>query len=66
MRDTTLIGKRVRLIMTTDPYTELRSGDTGTVAFVDDIGTVFVDWDCGSKLGLVKGEDSWAYVSDSE
>lgn len=62
MREATLIGTRVRLVSTTDPYTELRNGDTGTVSFVDDIGTVFVDWDNGSKLGLVRGEDSWEYL----
>ena len=64
MRDTTLVGKRVRLLFTSDPYTQLRKGDTGTVTFVDDIGTMFVDWDTGSSLGLVKGEDRWEYVSE--
>ena len=27
------------------------------VDFVDDIGTVFVNWDNGSRLGVVYGED---------
>ncbi len=40
-----------------DPYTKLRPGDQGTVSFVDDIGTVFVDWDSGSKLGVAYGAD---------
>jgi len=56
---TTLIGRRVRLIRTSDPYTQLRTGDEGTIDFVDDLGTVHVKWDTGSSLGLVRGEDSW-------
>lgn len=52
-------GQRVRLIATSDPYTTLRPGVLGTVAFVDDLGTVHVDWDTGSNLGLIPGEDSW-------
>ena len=41
-----------------DPYTTLKPGDRGTVVMVDGIGTVFVDWDCGSGLGVAYGEDS--------
>ncbi len=58
-----LIGKRVRLVRTTDPYTNLKSGDEGVVDHIDDIGTVFVKWDNGSGLGLVQGEDSYWVVS---
>ncbi|WP_231583056.1 DUF4314 domain-containing protein [Actinobaculum suis] len=50
---------RVRLISTDDPYTNLRAGDEGTVAFIDDAGTVHVEWDNGSNLGLVPGVDRW-------
>ena len=50
-------GARVELISMNDPYTKLRPGDTGTVDFVDDTGTVFVTWDSGSHLGVVFGED---------
>ena len=32
-------------------------GTQGTVTGVDDIGTIMVDWDNGSKLGVVFGED---------
>jgi hypothetical protein len=53
-RNEHLVGKRVRLIACTDPYTKLKSGEEGTVDFVDDIGTVFVKWDNGSNLGLVE------------
>ena len=40
-----------------DPYTKLQPGDQGTVRCVDSIGTVFVDWDCGSGLGIAYGVD---------
>ncbi|MEW6937117.1 DUF4314 domain-containing protein [Trueperella pyogenes] len=52
-------GQRVRLIATSDPHTTLRPGAAGTVAFVDDLGTVHADGDTGSNLGLIPGEDSW-------
>jgi hypothetical protein len=40
-----------------DPYSKLCPGDKGTVSCVDDTGTVFVNWDCGSSLGAVYGVD---------
>lgn len=51
-------GTRVELISMDDPHTTLRPGDKGRVSAVDDIGTIFVDWDNGSGLGIVYGEDS--------
>jgi len=54
-----LTGKRIELISTSDPYTKLKPGDQGTVEFIDDTGTVFVDWDNGSGLKLVPGEDQY-------
>jgi hypothetical protein len=55
-------GQRVRLLRTSDEYTNLRPGDQGTVSFVDSLGTVHVNWDNGSNLGLVPGEDSYQVV----
>lgn len=57
-------GDRVELVHTSDGYTKLRPGALGTVSLVDSLGTVHVDWDDGSKLGLIPGEDSWKKVSD--
>lgn len=45
-------GTRVELIYMDDPYSTLKTGDQGTVIFVDDIGTIHVAWDCGSSLGI--------------
>ena len=53
-----LIGQRVRLIRMDDPY-GLEPGSEGTVAYIDDLGTLHVSWDCGSSLGLIPGEDEW-------
>lgn len=51
-------GTRVELVSMNDPYNQrLKPGDQGTVMSVDDIGTIHVDWDCGSGLGIVYGED---------
>ena len=51
------IGDRVQLVSTTDPYTSLKPGDKGTVRHIDDLGTIHINWDCGSSLGMVPGED---------
>jgi len=63
MQDEGLIGKRVELIGCHDPYTRLEPGARGSIAFVDAIGTVFVDWDNGASLGLIPGVDSWLVVN---
>lgn len=55
-------GCRVELISMNDPYSKLQPGDQCTVTFVDDIGTVHVNRDCGSGLGLVYGEDSYKQI----
>ena len=58
------VGCRVELVRMNDPYTKLKPGDRGTVAMVDSIGTVFVNWDCGSGLGIVCGEDSCRILTE--
>ncbi len=57
-------GTRVMLIRMNDPYTNLRQGDRGTVTLVDDIGTIHVNWDCGSTLGVVFGEDECQKIEE--
>ena len=58
-------GTRVELIGMNDPYdTKLKSGDKGTVVCVDSMGTIFVNWDCGSKLGVAYGEDHIKKISN--
>lgn len=50
-------GMRVECIRLEDEYTPIPAGTKGTVDYVDDIGTVHVNWDCGSSLGAVYGTD---------
>lgn len=59
-------GDRVRLIDMDDPWSKLKPGDEGTVDFIDDMGTIFVNWDCGSGLGLVPGEDQFEVISTAQ
>ena len=59
-------GTRVMLIRMSDPYTDLRQGDRGTVTMVDDIGIVHVNWDRGSTLGVVFGEDECKRIEGNE
>ena len=53
------------LHMGDDPH-PIPSGTRGTVAFVDDIGTVFTDFDNGRRLGLAYGEDSYRKLTPEE
>ena len=57
-------GTRVELIKMNDPYGNLEKGEQGTVVGVDDIGTIHVNWDCGSSLGIVYREDCCKKIID--
>ena len=35
-------------------------GTKGTVSYVDDMGTIGIEWDNGSALSLIPGEDSFS------
>lgn len=51
------VGTKVELVCMQDEYRKLAPGEKGTVTGVDDIGTIHVNWDCGSCLGIAYGED---------
>ena len=58
LRNAYTIGARVELISMDDPYNaQLTPGAKGSVIAIDDTGTIHVQWDCGSSLGLVYGVD---------
>jgi len=61
--DKTNKGKRVALVHCTDPYTDLKCGDTGTVLFEDDIGTTHIKWDKGGSLGMTL-QDSFIFLEE--
>ena len=45
---------RVELIHMDDPYNrKLVPGCQGTVRWVDDMGTIYINWDFGASLGLI-------------
>lgn len=50
-------GCRVELVRMDDPYSKLTPGEQGVVTTVDDTGTIFVNWDFGSGLGVIYGVD---------
>ena len=56
------VGKRVKLLFMND-IQAVPSGTLGTVDYVDDIGTIHVNWDNGSTLGLVYGEDKFEIIN---
>ena len=55
---------RITLNRTSDPHTKLKPGDKGTLksSRVDPWGdrVISVNWDSGSSLSLISGEDSWS------
>lgn len=59
-------GTRIELISMNDPYSPVPSGTRGTVRAVDDMGTIFPDWDNGRSLGVVPSEDVFRKLSQEE
>jgi len=41
----------------------VEKGIQGTVAAVDDVGTLHMNWDNGRSLGLIYGEDQFKVLS---
>ena len=67
LREAYPIGCRVELTMMDDPFNaHLYPGEKGTVMHVDDTGTIHVQWDCGSSLGLVYGEDACRRIDEED
>lgn len=58
-----LRGRRVVLVHCSDPYTDLKCGDKGTVLFEDDALTLHVKWDRGGTLGMTM-EDSYKIMPE--
>ena len=67
-----VVGQRIELIRTSDPYTDLKTGDRGTVVDVTELPQedtpfkVWVHWDSGSKLGILEGYDDYRTVDDDD
>jgi len=50
------VGKRVRFVYSSDPYTKLSNGDEGVITGEDSLGTTHINWDSGSTLGMIQSE----------
>ncbi len=59
-------GTRIEFICMKDPYSPVPSGTRGTVRVVDDMGTIFPEWDNGRSLGVVPGEDVFRKLTQEE
>jgi len=61
---------KVELISTSDPYTQLKSGDVGELidTQIDPFTktkVLVVKWESGSSLRLIEGEDSWRIYEEN-
>lgn len=60
--DTTLQGKRIRLIsMNDDPY-PIEPNTMGTIRSVDGMGQLQVDWDNGRRLAVIPEVDQYEII----
>lgn len=59
-------GTRLELISMDDPFSPVDEGTRGTVQFVDDMGTIHMQWDNGRTLAVVPGEDSFRKLTEEE
>lgn len=57
-------GTKIELISMVDEDFAPPSGTKGLVTHVDDLGTVFVEWEDGSGLGLIPDKDEFRIISD--
>lgn len=57
-------GTRVQIDSMGDDPNPVPNGTKGTVSFVDDIGTVFVNFDNGRSLGICPEVDSFHKITE--
>ncbi len=58
-------GTKVKCLKMEDDY-PVKPGTIGEVEFVDDMGTIHVNWSDGRNLGLVVGVDDFELVEEIE
>lgn len=59
-------GTRIRMIHMDDPYAPVESGMTGSVAYIDDAGSIHMHWDNGRSLALIPGEDEFTIIKEEK
>ena len=63
-----IVGKRVELVYTDDPYTKLKPGDRGAVTDISEIPfgdtpyQIWVNWDNHVTFALLPGHDKYKIV----
>lgn len=57
-------GTKVRLIKMEDDPFPIEIGTKGVIEHIDDIGTIFVNWENGRSLGLAYGKDKFQAIMD--
>ena len=63
-----VVGKRIELISTNDPYTDLKPGDRGNVVDITELSyedkpfKVWVLWDSDSRVTILEGHDNYSMV----
>lgn len=45
-----------------EDFNAVPTGTKGIIRYIDDIGTIHVDWDNGSSLGIIYGIDSFKII----
>lgn len=66
MKDDYLPGTRIMLLQMGDDPRPIEPNTKGTIAVVDDMGTLHCNFDNGRQLGIVPGEDSFRRLTDQE
>lgn len=69
-------GDRIELVHTSDQYTNLSAGDRGRVVNIDTLPPeitgkrretrqIWIEWDSGSRLALIEGEDKFKIINEN-
>ena len=66
IREKYVAGTKIELVKMYDLINPVPQGTTGIVQYVDDIGTVHVNWENGSTLGLSVGIDEFKILGVDE
>ena len=63
LKETYQEGTKIELLFMRDDRAP-ESGTIGVVRCVDDMGTIHMDWENGSRLGLIEGEDLFLVIRE--
>ena len=61
-----IVGTKVKLIKMYDLLSTIPTGTEGVIDRIDDQGTLHINWDNGSTLGLVIGTDEFEVIGENK